>query len=247
MNLEEFFKENNKIALGFSGGTDSAYLLYEGKRCGADVQPYYIKTEFQPRFEYEDAKRLCSELGVTLKVVEFSVLSNEDIAKNPPNRCYYCKKAIFSALADNAVKDGYSVIIDGTNASDKSADRPGMRAIAELNVRSPLRECKLTKNVVRHLSKQAGLFTWDKPSYACLATRILTGKRIDKAALEKIEQSEDVLREMGFSDFRVRVFSSLAVLQVTENQLDKAVNERTSIVKSLTPYFDKVVIDMETR
>lgn len=166
--LGEFFARYPRCALAFSGGTDSALLLYEARRLGADVRAYFVRGPFQPRFELEDARRLAAELGAELSVLELDVLSLPEVAKNGPDRCYHCKRAIFSAIARRAAADGYGVVIDGTNASDRSDDRPGMRAMGELGVLSPLRICGISKRRVRELSREAGLFTAEKPSYACL-------------------------------------------------------------------------------
>ena len=124
---------------------DSAYLLYAGVQAGADIRPYYIKTAFQPRFERDDALRLAGELGVEVTVLELDALADLRVAANPAERCYYCKQNLFRALKARAAADGYAVLLDGTNASDEAGDRPGMRALRELEVRSPLRECGLTK------------------------------------------------------------------------------------------------------
>ena len=170
MELPDFFHEHPKAALGFSGGVDSSYLLWAARQCGADVRPYYIKTSFQPEFEFEDAKRLCREIGAKLTVLELNALADPAVAANPADRCYHCKRNLFGTLAARALADGYTLLLDGTNASDDAGERPGMRALRELSVRSPLRECGLTKAFIRARSREAGLFTWDKPAYACLAT-----------------------------------------------------------------------------
>ena len=166
---------------------DSAYLLYAGVQAGADIRPYYIKTAFQPRFERDDALRLAGELGVEVTVLELDALADPRVAANPAERCYYCKQNLFRALKARAAADGYTVLLDGTNASDEAGDRPGMRALRELEVRSPLRECGLTKADIRRLSREAGLFTWDKPAYACLATRIPTGEAITGEILARVD------------------------------------------------------------
>ncbi|MFR4278111.1 MAG: asparagine synthase-related protein [Oscillospiraceae bacterium] len=178
MTLQEFFAENPRAAIAFSGGVDSSYLLYAAVQCGADVHAYFAKTAFQPQFELDDAQRLAESVGAKLTVLELDALSSEDVARNPANRCYYCKQNIFGNLKRAAAEDGFTLILDGTNASDDAGDRPGMRALREMDVRSPLRECGLTKAEIRRLSHEAGLFTWDKPAYACLATRVPTGTRI---------------------------------------------------------------------
>ena len=247
MDLQTFFAQNQKVALGFSGGTDSAYLLYAALHYGATVRAYYIKTAFQPQFELDDALRLAEELHADLKVIALDVLADEAVSANPKDRCYYCKQRLFSRLAREAEADGFPVLIDGTNASDDAGDRPGMRALRELKVLSPLRLCGITKEEVRRRSREAGLFTWNKPSYACLATRIPTGQRIQKEDLERVEKSEDLLRSLGFSDLRVRVFSGAARLQLPESQLSEAVLQRDKILKGLSPYFDTVLLDLRPR
>ena len=132
MKLIEFFREYPKVAIAFSGGVDSSYLLYAALESGVDAIAYYVNSDFQPKFELEDAKRLANQLGARLEIIELDVLSHDEIAKNPSNRCYYCKNAIFKEIINRAKKDGYSVIIDGTNASDEVSDRPGMKALQEL-------------------------------------------------------------------------------------------------------------------
>ena len=247
MTLEEFFKSVPKAALAFSGGTDSAFLMWAAKKYGCDVKAYYVSTEFQPEFERRDAVRLAEELEVPMKVVRKDVLDVPEAAENGPRRCYYCKRALFEALWKAAREDGYAVLLDGTNASDDADDRPGMQALTELSVRSPLRECGITKAEVRKRSEQAGLFTWEKPAYACLATRIPTGTRITKEALERVEKAEDALFHMGFTDFRVRLMSGGARLQMTEEQIADAFDRRREIVDALAPLFSDVLLDVKER
>ena len=247
MELRDFFQECPKVALGFSGGVDSAYLLYAALDHGAQVRPYFIKTAFQPQFELEDARRLCAQLGVELTVLELDVLQIPGVAENPPDRCYHCKRALFGRLRQQAQADGYTVLIDGTNASDDAGDRPGMRALGELSVRSPLRECGITKAQVRALSKEAGLFTWDKPAYACLATRVPTGEAITPETLRKVEAAEEALFSLGYSDLRVRVFHGAARLQLPGQQLERAAKERERILQALAPWFDTVLLDLKAR
>lgn len=247
MTLERFFEQNREAALGFSGGVDSAYLLYAGLRYGARVQPYYIRTAFQPEFEYQDACRLSRELGVELRVIPVDILSLDRVGANPGNRCYYCKKALFGALKRQAAADGFRLLLDGTNASDDASDRPGMAALRELSVRSPLRECGLTKDRIRELSREAGLFTWDKPAYACLATRVPTGEEITPEKLQKVEFGENLLREMGYSDFRLRLFHGAARIQLPRSQFAKAAAEADAIRDALGSRFDTVLLDLKGR
>lgn len=247
MTLQEFFTENPRAALAFSGGVDSAYLLCAAIRSGAQVRAYYVKSQFQPEFELEDAERLAAELGADLRVLELDALADGQVAANPPERCYYCKKRIFSAILEAAREDGFSLMLDGTNASDDAGDRPGMRALRELSVRSPLRECGLTKADIRRLSRQEGLFTWNKPAYACLATRVPTGEVITAEKLQRTERAERYLFSMGFTDFRVRLLGDCARIQLPEEQLPLLLNERAAILTELKKYYSAVLLDLEVR
>ncbi|MDD6245371.1 MAG: ATP-dependent sacrificial sulfur transferase LarE [Firmicutes bacterium] len=247
MTLLAFFKENPKAALGFSGGVDSSYLLYAGVQAGADIHPYYIKTAFQPQFELDDAERLCAQLGVPLTVLELDVLKNEAVTANPPDRCYHCKTALFGVLSTRALADGYTLLLDGTNASDDAGDRPGMRALKELHVCSPLRECGLTKAEIRRLSREAGLFTWDKPAYACLATRIPSGDAITAEKLLATERAEAFLFSLGLTDFRVRNYRGAARLQFPEAQLNAVLAHRAEILQELKKDYPAVLLDLEVR
>lgn len=245
MDLKEFFAQNPKAALGFSGGVDSSFLLHQALQNGARVGAYFVKTAFQPRFEFEDAQRLCRELGTELRVIELDILADTMVRANPADRCYWCKRTLFSALGRRAVEDGFPLLLDGTNASDDAGDRPGMRALKELSVRSPLRECGLTKGEIRERSKTAGLFTWDKPAYACLATRVPAGRALTAEDLAKIEESEIYLAGLGFRDFRVRLFGEGARIQVPEEQMPLAVERRKEIVENLD--FPAVMLDLVAR
>lgn len=247
MELDQFFREHPRAALAFSGGVDSAYLLYAAVSSGADVTAYYVKTEFQPRFELEDALRLAKQLGAKLRVLEKTVLQDAAIVENPPERCYFCKKRIFQAIQAAAREDGYTLLLDGTNASDVDADRPGIRALRELSVRSPLREAELTKEKIRELSRQAGLFTWDKPAYACLATRIPTGEAITDQALRRTERAEAALTALGLRDFRVRTRGDGALLQVRQEDLERVLTRREDIARILLQDYKTAALDLEVR
>lgn len=247
MGLKEFFQEHPQAALAFSGGVDSAYLLYAGVKAGAKIKAYYVKTAFQPRFELEDAKRLARVLGAEMEVLHADVLCRKEIGENPPDRCYHCKSLIFMTILEAARKDGFSLILDGTNASDSASDRPGMRALEALGVRSPLREAGLCKEEIRRRSREAGLFTWDKSAYACLATRIPTGEAITREKLEKTERAEDFLSELGLKGFRVRLRQGSALLQVREKDFAVLLKHREEILKALKKDYSGVYLDMEER
>ncbi|MDO4292963.1 MAG: ATP-dependent sacrificial sulfur transferase LarE [Eubacteriales bacterium] len=247
MTLQDFFAEHPKVAIAFSGGVDSAYLLYAAKRYAKKVRAYYVKSEFQPQFELDDAIRLAEELKADLQILRLDVLAVPRVSDNPSNRCYYCKKAIFSGIIRAAAADGFSVLLDGTNASDDAGDRPGMKALRELSVLSPLRECGLTKSMVRQLSREASLFTWDKPAYACLATRIPTGEKITAKKLEATEIAENFLFSLGFTDFRVRSQDGNAKIQLPEDQLAMLLEHRREILQKLGQYYKSVVLDLAVR
>lgn len=247
MTLTQFWNENPKAAIAFSGGVDSAYLLYSAIQAGTQVKAYYAKTAFQPAFELEDAQRLAEQLDAEMEILSLDILSVHHVAENPKNRCYYCKTALFSAISVAAKGDGFSLLLDGTNASDEVSDRPGMQALRELSVRSPLRECSLTKAEIRRLSKEAGLFTHDKPAYACLATRIPTGDAITPESLARTEEAEGYLHSLGLRDFRVRTLGDTARIQVTAADLKTVLNNREAIVSHLKTLYSGVTLDLEVR
>lgn len=245
--LRAFFGAHPRLALAFSGGVDSSYLLYAARACGCDVAPFYARSAFQPEFERRDALRLAAQLEAPLNEVPLDVLAEEAVRANPADRCYHCKQAIFTALLAAARARGYEVVMDGTNASDDAGDRPGMRALKELEVLSPLRLCGVTKARVREYSRRAGLFTWDKPAYACLATRIPTGTPITEADLNRVAGAEEALFALGFSDFRVRLFHGAARLQLPGGQMAEALARRDAIREALAPWFETVLLDLKDR
>ena len=247
MTLEQFFQQTPRAAVAFSGGTDSALVLWAAKTWGCQVRAYYVNTAFQPAFELADAKRLAEEVGVPMTVVEVDVMAVPEAAANGPRRCYYCKRALFTALWQAARADGHTVLLDGTNASDDAGDRPGMQALRELEVRSPLRECGITKDEVRRLSREAGLFTWDKPAYACLATRVPTGTAITGEALAKVERGEDALFKLGFTDFRLRLLGAAARIQMPADQMERAAALHEQITRALGADFSVVLLDLGGR
>jgi len=248
LQLQQFFKQNPRIAIAFSGGVDSSYLLYAAKAAGCYVHAYFIKAEFQPQFEFEEAVYIAKFLDIPLTVETMSILGELDVISNTAERCYHCKTKILERLWSLARADGFTVLCDGTNADDDESDRPGMKALREQGVVSPLRNCDLSKSDIRTLSKEAGLPTHNKPAYACLATRIPTGTAITRELLNKIERAEGALFEMGFSDFRVRwIPPDTAKIQMPEKQWKKATKKRSEILKVLESDFSSIVLDMEFR
>ena len=248
MELRDFFKTHPRCALGFSGGTDSAYLLAEALRLGAEVKPFFVRTAFQPELEAADAARLCAALGVELTVIEYGILSHENVRENGPERCYHCKKALFSLICDRAAAEGLGTVIDGTNASDDVGGRPGWRAMGELGVLSPLRMCGIGKDEVRRRSRELGLFTADKCAYACLATRVPTGMEIRPEDLRRIERAEEALAAMGFYDFRCRLTpEGFARIELRDGQLERGFELRREICAALGADFLRVTLDLKGR
>ena len=247
MELRDFFAAHPRCALAFSGGVDSSYLLYEGLKWAESLGVYYVKSAFQPAFEARDALRMAETLGAKVTVLQADVLACPAVAANPPDRCYHCKKVILSTIKAAAEADGYTVLLDGTNLSDDVDERPGWRALGEAGVLSPLRLCGLTKETIRERSRRAGLFTWDKPAYACLATRVRTGQPLDEKTLFRVEAAENALLWLGFSDFRVRTFDGRARLEFTADQIGEARESFDKIRALLAPYFTQIESELRER
>ena len=247
MDLPSFFRTNSKVAIAFSGGVDSAYLLYAAAKHARLVKAYYVKSQFQPKFELEHAQKLCNELSVELSILSIDQLSDPLIRQNDPMRCYYCKHRIFTAIRNAASADGFSILCDGTNADDRQDDRPGFRALYELSVRSPLRECSLGKEEIRHLSKEAGLFTHDKAAYACLATRIPTGEELTAGKLQTTEIAEGFLYDLGFRDFRIRYRNGNAQLQIRKEQFPLYEETKEILLARLKPLYQALWQEPEVR
>lgn len=243
MTIQKFFQNNPIAAIAFSGGVDSAWLLHEASAYAEKTAAYFVHTPFQPDFELADARDTAQKIGVPLTVLDFDILTVPEAAANPPDRCYYCKRALFTRLLAQAKADGFPLVLDGCNASDDAGDRPGMRALRELGVRSPLRECGVTKSEVRRLAREACLPVWNKPSYACLATRIPAGVAIRREDLERIARGENLLMSLGFSDFRLRLRGEGALLQVREEQMELARRLLAEIRGKLAEDFREITLD----
>ena len=243
MTIQEFFVQHPAAAVAFSGGVDSAWLLHEAVRYAGRTAAYFVCTPFQPDFELLDARDTARRLGAELTVLELDILSVPEVAANPPDRCYHCKRALFTRLLDRAGEDGFPVVLDGSNASDDAGDRPGMRALAELGVRSPLRECGVTKADVRRQAREAGLPVWDKPSYACLATRIPAGTAITAGDLGRIARGEAALMAEGLADFRLRLRGDSALLQVRAEQMALARALLPAFRERMAGEFRDIVLD----
>lgn len=180
---------NARYGLAFSGGADSAYLLAALLRDGYDVKAYTIRTAFQLPRDTEDALRLARELNADHELIDVDIFARDEVCANPADRCYLCKRVVFGTILEHMAADGRAVLLDATNASDDPARRPGFRAMRELGVVSPLREAGMTKDDVRTASRELGLFTADKPSFACFAVRVPTSERITPETLAVARRS----------------------------------------------------------
>ena len=244
--LTERIKAAGKLAVAFSGGVDSTYLLYKAhKILGDDVLAVTVKSSVLTSEEFEETVAFCSQNGIKQAVIDFDVFSVEEFAANPPDRCYYCKRAIFTGVKN--ASEGY-VVADGSNASDTGDYRPGMRALEELGIASPLKDAGLTKDDIRALSKEAGLPTWDKPSAACLASRFAYGENITDEGLRRVESAEKFIRDLGFTGIRVRVHGDLARIEASPDDItllsyERARKEISEELKRLG--FKYVTMDMD--
>lgn len=222
-----------KVLVAFSGGVDSTLLLKVASDVlGKNVLAVSAMSETYPEKEIDNARKLARRLKVRHKVISTHELENPDFLNNPPERCYHCKKELFGTLASIAREEGISYVLDGSNHDDLQDFRPGAKAAKELGVRSPLREAGLTKAEIRELARYHRLSTWDKPSLACLASRVPYHTRIDVESLKRIGAAEDFLRGLGFRQVRVRHHGPVARVEVEPGQfrrfLKKGLKERIS-------------------
>ena len=211
LTLSERIKAAGKLAVAFSGGVDSTYLLYKAHEVlGDDAIAVTVKSQVITKEEFEWTVEFCSRNGIKQTVLDFDVFAVPEFENNPPDRCYHCKKKIFSSIKEVAPE---YVVADGSNVDDQGDYRPGMRAIAELGITSPLKDSGLTKSDIRVLSKEAGLPTWDHPSAACLASRFAYGEKITEEGLVRVARAEKIIKDMGFEGIRVRVHGDLARIE----------------------------------
>ena len=247
--LEACIRAKGKLAVAFSYGVDSTYLLKAAHDVlGDNVIAVIAKHVAFPEKEYIGAISFCEREGINAVTVEHDMLALPEVRSNPRDRCYHCKKALMSGFLKAAYERGFDTVADGTNADDDFGDRPGMRALAELGIISPLKEAGLTKADIRELSKDLNLPTWDKPSLACLATRIPTGTELSADVMKRIDESELYIRSLGFSQVRVRAEAGTARIEIYPEEFGRIVESDTAkkIDKTLKELgFSHVTLDLK--
>ena len=218
------------LAVAFSGGVDSTYLLHEAVKAGKEkVTALIMKTPSVPERELDEAVAFCKSRGISFFVLPADPFSAAGFRENGRDRCYICKHFLFSALLEKAKEEGIPFVADGTNADDRKEFRPGLRALKELDIRSPLAEAGLTKKEIRELSEKEGLPTWNKPSFSCLVTRFPYGEELTVEKLRRTEAAENLLAELGFTQRRVRVHGNLARIEVLPAEIPLLLERRDMI------------------
>lgn len=224
--LKEIIIQKGKLAVAFSGGVDSTFLLKVAHDLLKDnVIAVTARSSTYPEREFREAVNFTKALGIKHITIVSEELDIEGFSDNPANRCYFCKKELFTKIQHLAAENGIKVIAEGTNMDDLSDYRPGMAAVKELSIISPLREAGLTKNDIRSLSKEMGLSTWDKPAFACLASRFPYGNKITGKKLEMVDRAEQFLLDLGFKQVRVRHHGDVARIEVSLHERSKFFNE----------------------
>lgn len=246
--LKDYLKELGSVAVAFSGGVDSTFLLKIAHDVlGDKAVAITAGADFFPKRELEETEDFCKKEGIRQFILDFKEMEVEGFRKNPVNRCYLCKKELFTKIKQIAAQQQIAAVIEGSNLDDNGDYRPGLVAVAELDIKSPLRFAGLSKNEIRILSKDMELPTWSKPSFACLASRFVYGETITKEKLSMVDKGEQLLLDMGFEQVRVRIHGMMARIEILPEEFDRLMQKenREHIVKCFKEYgFTYVAMDL---